>query len=204
MSGAKKSRIRQLVQARDKAYTSHNEKVMQELSRVVEPAIAMFVTSLRGQEAGARIKLTSADVVEHDFYEEGVLIIWGNTKFEEGEQIHDDNGNLYTLSHEDAMTLSTPIHIGLPLKLADTGTLQEIVVYLEGQYADAIEAMRRIREKYHQQLEEQEHAGDLLADPMYSVPNEDLPELDMDLSEYSEDEQFMIRQAYKKNGNKLQ
>lgn len=137
--------------------------------------------------------------------------MWGNTVFNEGEHVHNDDGNLQTLTAEEAMMLSSPLQVAIPLDVAEEQHMQHIVVYLHEQFKEAASAMSQIRQRYEQQLAEQEQntPGDSVSDYMYNVLNElDQPEepppLEMDLSEFSEEEQMMIRQSYKKNGNTLQ
>jgi hypothetical protein len=171
-------------------------------------AVKAFMTQVRGERAAERLHIKGADLVEHDTYTDGVLALWGSSTFEEGEEVIDDNGDVVAITSEQAAILTMPVYINIPIVLVRGSDASAITDYLVLSFERAKEMTEHL---YEQQLKEHEQntTGDYTNDYMYNILNqtnepEPVPDLDMDLSEFSEEEKMLIMNSHKKNGNTIQ
>lgn len=207
-----KSRLTKLVKQRDDHWTKINNKIMQELAKFVFPAIKLFMIKIRGEEAAARVRFTSADINMDDIkHPNGMLMVWGNSIFHGGEEVEDDDGTMVTLTETQARFLSTPLQISIPIEYVENGDLQELLDFLYKVFKEQMKHIEKTRALYERQLAEQKQntPGDLQTEYLYNILNEldqpeEVPELDLDLSDFTEEEQLMIRLSHKRNGNTIQ
>lgn len=208
MSGPIQTKIERLVKGRDTHWDRTNKRILDELYKSVFAGITLFVSKVRGGDAAARMEYTSVDIVEHDDLPEGAMLIWGRSIFEAGQTVQDGQGGFIVLTEQQARTLSIPIQVTLPMSKLDD-TIEDIAQYLTDEFNQGIERLKQTqREQMAKHIEQQNTLGDQHMESMYSPVSEDdsepAPELDMDLSDFSEEERFFIENSFKKTGKTIQ
>ncbi len=198
MSGAK-TRVEKLIEKRDKQWQTTTDTIIEELQAVVIPAIREFVTKIRNEEAADRVKIVGADLNEDN----DILLVWGRSVFSPGDEVMGDKGKMIVLTEKQAEFLSMPIQITIPVEMLRQNDSNAIIESL----MEAFEHSRQLIEQQQEILATQENTvGDQMQDLYYNgnIESQDVPELDMDLSDFSEEEQVMIREMHRKTGNTIQ
>lgn len=210
----KQKRLKKLFSRREQQWKQLSDKILEDLSIPTLLAIKMFIQDLRGLDAANALEITGADWMPHDEYQDGVVIVYGKFSYNVGDKVI-INDEEVVLTESEAHMISSPLQVIIPMELTDDTEHQisNIKNFLHGHYNEATARMQQVMDHYENQIEEitdPNTTGDSIADYMYNALVEatqsDEPEepLDMDLSEYSEEEKLLIELAYKNNGKTIQ
>jgi hypothetical protein len=66
--------------------------------------------------------------------EDGVLVLIGNVKVEVGDDIRLDDGRVVKVTEENVGTLRRLVRVGIPLDLAKTGSVDDVLDYLSDKH----------------------------------------------------------------------
>lgn len=217
MFGRKEKKLDNLFQRRAETYNRFTKQILGEIPPTVLTAFKQFVMQLPKTSSvhpniefskhmhivAEHVRFHEVDLVKSDIHPDGVLLIWGQTEYEEGETIASPNGEHITLTAEQATSLSSPVEVSLPVKLACEGTVSDIVEFLTTAYEEMTQRINNIiREQSEPSDDMEEYLYNLLSDLDNDTNTEDnVPSLDIDLSGFSEEQQRLIRLSHRKTGN---
>jgi hypothetical protein len=212
MSGTanqKINRLKNLFERREKQWNQVTDRILKELESQVIPGVKAFTTDINSADIAQRIVFTAAELSYPEYYPEGLVFIWGYTEYTEGETIEAPNGEEVTLTEQDVAFLQTSVEISVPLKLATTGTAEEVQQYLHDCHAKMEDQLKEILEQQGDDVQlYPADPGDLLEQQMYDMTTQAGKEdqipaepLDMDLSEFTEEQKQMILSTYRQTGN---
>lgn len=126
------SKIKDLLKKRSAAYVVHNKRILKALENNVIPAI-LEMLELSSNEFD---KLEWTNVHLQDDH----IVLSGIIRYNEGDVISDGDTTV-TLDTTMALILDKMIRVGVPLKLAETGTKSEV-------YDHLFESQKQLREEY--------------------------------------------------------
>lgn len=202
------NKIRKLIEKRDQQWKQISDRILKELQSPTLVAIKQFISELRGPDAANALVFTTAEIIMHEVHGE-LLIVYGRFEYKGNDTVTNDEGEQITLTEEEAYYMCSPMQVTVPLNLTDNANnVPKIVAFLKENYEQAAEKFNNIMDYYRGQLDENT-SGDYRDDYLYNLleevskPEEPDEPLDMDLSEFSEEDQISIKQTYKKSGKTL-
>lgn len=132
MFGRTDRNVKLWLNRRQQQYDGTTERIRKELQPALT-AIEDFIEREQGTEFRDRVHWVAFSHIKPtpSSQREGVEI-FGEIRYNAGEEYFDDNGNYVTaLSEEQARELTVIFSVALPMELAETGSKVEIMEYLD-------------------------------------------------------------------------